>query len=149
MTIILEKVMQGLDGSSSGIWIMDHKRRLVFRFDADLHSDVIELRGCLGVPATSLVKRLLLGCRSLKDQPGLTLDSRAGPHFKPPAVTALSLPPVPRTPSGTPPVPAAPPDAFGLSTTSDLVRPPSVLFGPGWSICPVGEASRFSINVVS
>lgn len=96
---------------------MDHLRRLVFRFDADLHSDVIELRGCLGVPATSLVKRLLLGCRSLQDQPGLTLDSRAGPHFKPPAVTALSLPPVPRTPSGTPPVPAAPPHACGLSTT--------------------------------
>jgi hypothetical protein len=122
---------------------MDHRLRLVLRLDADLHSAVVELRGCLTVPATSMVKRLLLSCRCLKDPLGLTLDLRAARHIEPAALTALSLPSVPQVPSATLP------GTLELNTTLDQVGPLKVLFPSVWPVCPAEESSAFGTRAAS
>lgn len=114
--------------------LMDHKLRPILRLDADLRSAVIELRGCLTVPATIVLRRLLLSCRALKDQLALTLDLRAARHIDPAALTALRLPPVPQAPSD------APSDAAELHTTLDQIGPLKVILPPVWPVCPVDKA---------
>lgn len=109
---------------------MDHKLRPVVRLDAHRRSALIELHGCLTVPATSTLIRLLSRSRSLNHQP--TLDLRPARHIERDSLTSLRL--------NTAATADVAPDAYEMSGFLDQVGPMKLLLPYSLPVCPVDKA---------
>lgn len=70
---------------------MDHKLRPIVRVDADLRSATVELHGCLTVPATSALVRILSKGRSLNPRLALGLDLSHARHIEEDCLKALHV----------------------------------------------------------
>lgn len=70
---------------------MDHKLRPIVRVDADMRSATVELHGCLTVPATSALLKILGKGRSLNPQLVLGLDLRHARHIEEDCLKTLHL----------------------------------------------------------
>lgn len=113
---------------------MDHRLRPIVRVDGEMRTAVVELHGCLTVPATSALLRILAKARSLNQQLNLSLDLRHARHIEPDSLTALRLPGQTATSA------AATPGAGELNAVLEHVGPVKVLLPPVWPACPVDKA---------
>ncbi|WP_309072610.1 hypothetical protein [Arthrobacter sp.] len=109
---------------------MAHKLRPVLRVDVEMRSAVIELHGCLTVPATAALLKILARGRSLNRNLELSLDLRRALHIEPGSLANLQLPSL-----------AADALPFhALTADLDPLGPVHVLLPPVWPTCPVERA---------
>lgn len=110
---------------------MDHKLHPVVRLDANKRSAVIELHGCLTVPATSTLVKLLSRSRSLNHQP--ILDLRPARHIEPNSLATFRLH------SAAAALNDSSPDAYELNSVLERVGPVKVLLPQPLPVCPVDK----------
>ncbi|MEE2522499.1 hypothetical protein V1639_09025 [Pseudarthrobacter sp. J75] len=127
---------------------MDHKLRPIVRVDAYLRSATVELHGCLTVPATTALLRILGRGRSLNPRMDLGLDLRHARHIDEDCLKVLHVQdgPHPSFPDGA---------AYqatrwsGARTSGDIqeldadvddLGHVTVLMPPVWPVCPVEKA---------
>lgn len=112
---------------------MDHKLRPLVRVDAYMRSATIELHGCLTVPATSALLKILSKGRSLNPRMTLGLDLRHARHIEEDCLKVLHLP----AETFAAKEPGA---AYELDTVVEQLGPMKVLLPPVWPMCPVEKA---------
>lgn len=99
-----------------------------------MRTAVVELHGCLTVPATDALLKLLARGRSLNRDLALSLDLRRALHIEPDSLANLN--PASLAASSTP--------FHEMTADLEPIGPFRVLLPPTWPTCPVERAlSRF------